>query len=76
MSTAPGYRPQLLTVAEYLALGETELRYDELVDLDDPISLVACHLGGEVGYVDGGAVTGAFATTEPFPVRLDLGALG
>lgn len=47
-----------------------------IVDLDDPISLVACHLGGELGYVDGGAVTGVFATTEPFPVRLDLGALG
>jgi Uma2 family endonuclease len=47
-----------------------------IVDLDDPISLVACHLGGELGYVDGGAVTGAFATTEPFPVRLDLDALG
>ena len=47
-----------------------------IVDLDDPISLVACHLGGELGYVDGGAVTGIFSTTEPFPVRLDLGALG
>jgi Uma2 family endonuclease len=47
-----------------------------IVDLDDPISLVACHLGGELGYVDGGAVTGSFATTEPFPVRLDLDALG
>jgi Uma2 family endonuclease len=47
-----------------------------IVDLDDPISLVACHLGGELGYVDGGAVTGIFSTTEPFPVRLDLGTLG
>jgi Uma2 family endonuclease len=47
-----------------------------IVDLDNPISLVACYLGGELGYVDGGAVTGIFSTTEPFPVRLDLGALG
>ena len=47
-----------------------------IVDLDNPISLVACHLGGELGYVDGGAVTGIFSTTEPFPVRLDLDALG
>jgi len=47
-----------------------------IVDLDDPISLVACHRGGELGYIDGGAVTGVFDTTEPFPVRLDLGALG
>jgi len=29
-----------------------------------------------LGYVDGGAVTGIFSTTEPFPVRLDLDALG
>ena len=28
------------------------------------------------GYVDGGAVTGVFAPSEPFPVRLDLDALG
>ena len=47
-----------------------------IVDLDDPISLVACHLGGELGYVGGGAVSGSFTTTEPFPVRLDLDALG
>ncbi len=47
-----------------------------IVDLDEPVSLIACHLGGELGYVDGGATTGVFTTTEPFPVRLDLGALG
>ena len=39
------------------------------------MSLIACHLAGELGYVDGGASTGVFTTTEPFPVRLDLGAL-
>ena len=47
-----------------------------IVDLDDPISLVACHLGGELGYVDGGAVSGVFITSSPFPVRLELDALG
>lgn len=47
-----------------------------IVDLDEPVSLIACHLAGELGYVDGGASTGVFTTTEPFPVRLDLGALG
>jgi Uma2 family endonuclease len=47
-----------------------------IVDLDDPISLVACHLGGELGYVDGGAVSGVFTTSAPFPVGLDLRALG
>ena len=105
--SAPAREPQLLSVAEFLALSETERlrssswrsssppgskRTDHvakradyadagiphywIVDLDDPISLVACHLDGELGYIDGGAVTGVFDTTEPFPVRLDLGALG
>ena len=36
---------------------------------------IACHLAGEFGYVDGGAVTGVFRTTEPFPVEIDLDAL-
>jgi Uma2 family endonuclease len=46
-----------------------------IVDLDEPVSLIACHLGGELGYIDAGAATGVFTTTEPFPVRLDLAAL-
>ena len=46
-----------------------------IVDLDEPVSLLACHLAGEFGYVDGGAVTGVFRTTEPFPVEIDLDAL-
>jgi hypothetical protein len=49
-------------------------------DLDDPVSLLACHLAGEFGYVDGGATTGVLRTTEPFPVEpfpveIDLDAL-
>ena len=46
-----------------------------IVDLDEPVSLLACHLAGEFGYIDGGAVTGIFRTTEPFPVEIDLDAL-
>jgi Uma2 family endonuclease len=46
-----------------------------IVELDEPVSLIVCHLGGEFGYVDGGAVTGTFRTTEPFPVEIDLAAL-
>jgi Uma2 family endonuclease len=47
-----------------------------IVDLDEPVSVVACHLGGELGYVDGGAVSGVFTTSEPFPARIDVGAFG
>jgi hypothetical protein len=46
-----------------------------IVDLDEPVSLLACHLAGEFGYVDGGAVTGVFRAAEPFPVEIDLDAL-
>jgi Uma2 family endonuclease len=49
-----------------------------VVDLGEPgdrISLTAHHLAGEFGYADGGPVSGTFAATEPFPVRIDLDAL-
>jgi Uma2 family endonuclease len=43
-----------------------------IVDVTEPVSLLACHLAGEFGYADGGAVTGTFAAAEPFPVEIDL----
>jgi Uma2 family endonuclease len=46
-----------------------------IVDIDDPVSLLDCHLAGELGYQDGGDITGTFTTTVPFPVRLQLDAL-
>ncbi|MFJ6670370.1 Uma2 family endonuclease [Actinosynnema sp. NPDC091369] len=47
-----------------------------IVDLDPPISLVACHLAGEFGYQDAGDVVGEFTTSVPFPVTLRLDGLG
>jgi Uma2 family endonuclease len=46
-----------------------------IVDITEPVSLLACHLAGEFGYADGGSVTGRFVATEPFPVEIDLQAL-
>jgi Uma2 family endonuclease len=46
-----------------------------IVDLGDPVSLLACHPAGEFGYADGGVVTARHTATAPFPVDLDLGAL-
>lgn len=46
-----------------------------IVDLDDPVTLIDCHLAAEFGYQDPGPVTGRFATTEPFPVGLKLDGL-
>jgi Uma2 family endonuclease len=47
-----------------------------IVDLAEPVSLLACHLAGEFGYADGAAVTGTFTTATPFAVEIDLSALG
>jgi Uma2 family endonuclease len=46
-----------------------------IVDVGDPVSLIACHLAGAFGYQDGGEVTGAFDAIEPFAVHVDLDAL-
>jgi Uma2 family endonuclease len=46
-----------------------------IVDIEPPVSLLACHLAGEFGYADGGAVTGTFSTSAPFPAEIDLDAL-
>jgi Uma2 family endonuclease len=46
-----------------------------IVDLTEPVSLVACHLAGAFGYADASAATGRFVTTEPFKVEIDLDAL-
>ncbi|WP_158881783.1 Uma2 family endonuclease [Amycolatopsis anabasis] len=46
-----------------------------IVDLDKPVSLVACHLTEEFGYRDAPEATGMFTATDPFPVQIDLNAL-
>jgi Uma2 family endonuclease len=46
-----------------------------IVDILPPISLLVCHLSEEFGYIDGGAVTGQFRSTEPFDLCVDLNTL-
>jgi Uma2 family endonuclease len=46
-----------------------------IVDLAEPISLLACHHAGEFGYADDGGTTNTFSTTTPFPVQFDLDGL-
>ncbi|MBB4969173.1 Uma2 family endonuclease [Saccharothrix violaceirubra] len=46
-----------------------------IVDLDEPVSLIACRLV-DGGYVDDGEVVDEFRADAPFPVRVDLNALG
>ena len=46
-----------------------------IVDLNPPVSLLACHQAGEFGYADGGERVGRLTVTEPFPVDIDLDSL-
>ena len=46
-----------------------------IVDLGRPVSLLDCHLAGDLGYADSGAVTGTFTSCVPFAVRLELDLL-
>jgi len=46
-----------------------------IIDVDGPVSLIACHLAGAFGYQDSGEVTGRHDTNDPFAAHLDLDAL-
>jgi Uma2 family endonuclease len=46
-----------------------------IIDIDEPVSLTACRLTDELGYVDDQVATGTFTTEVPFPVEIDLGRL-
>lgn len=45
-----------------------------ILDVDEPVSLLAPHAAGELGYT-GAEVTGTFRTPTPFPIVIDLDAL-
>lgn len=47
-----------------------------IVDLDEPVSLLAYHLTEQFGYRDDQESSGTFSATEPFPITLDLDQLG
>jgi Uma2 family endonuclease len=46
-----------------------------ILDIDDPISLTACRLTDDLGYVDDQVATGTFTTDVPFPVEVSLDRL-
>lgn len=63
------------TVIKHAEYSDAGIPHYWMIDLELPISLVASHQGGELGYVDAPAVTGTFTTTAPFPVTLRLDTL-
>ena len=71
---SPGSR-RIDRVVKHAEYADAGIPHYWIVDLEEPASLVACHLAGEFGYIDGGTVTGTFRTAEPFPVEIDLDAL-
>jgi Uma2 family endonuclease len=46
-----------------------------IVDIAEPVSIMACHLAGEFGYADGGEITDIFTTSAPFPFEVELARL-
>lgn len=62
-------------VAERADYADAGIPHYWILDPEDPVSLLACHLAGEFGYADGGAVHGTHRTDRPFPLVLDLDAL-
>lgn len=47
-----------------------------IVDLDEPVSLLDCYLAEGFGYQDAGGIAVRFATSQPFPVGVELNRLG
>ncbi|MCO1581700.1 Uma2 family endonuclease [Crossiella sp. SN42] len=71
---SPGSR-RTDNVAKRTEYAEAGIPHYWILDIVEPMSLVACHLTEEFGYQDDSRVTGTFTTTVPFPVTIDLGRL-
>jgi Uma2 family endonuclease len=71
---SPGSRrtDNVVKRAEYADAG---IPHYWIVDIQEPVSLLACHLTDKFGYLDAEVVGGMFTSTEPFSINLDLGDL-
>ncbi|MFI5729150.1 Uma2 family endonuclease [Kribbella sp. NPDC051587] len=68
---SPGSRrtDNVVKRAEYADAG---IPHYWIVDIQDPVSLLACHLTDKFGYLDDQVVGGTFASSSPLAVTLDL----
>ena len=71
---SPGSR-RTDNIAKRRDYAEAGIPWYWIVDISDPISLVACFNTKEFGYQDHQRVKGTFTSDEPFPVMLDLDRL-
>jgi len=46
-----------------------------IVDLDQPVTLLACHLAGEFGYQDAGTAAVMVTIREPYEFTINLDQL-
>ncbi|GLZ41648.1 Uma2 family endonuclease [Actinokineospora sp. NBRC 105648] len=63
-------------ITKYAEYAEAGIPHYWLVDTERPTSLLACHLTEQFGYQQRQEATGLFTTDEPFPLTVDLDALG
>ncbi|MGO1053151.1 Uma2 family endonuclease [Crossiella sp. CA198] len=47
-----------------------------ILDVGEPVALISCRLTENFGYQDESRATGAFRTSAPFPITVDLNRLG
>jgi Uma2 family endonuclease len=66
---------RVLKNSEYADAGVPHYWLVDVGENGDRPQLTAHHLAGAFGYIGASSVAGTFATTEPFPVRIDLDAL-
>jgi Uma2 family endonuclease len=46
-----------------------------IVDLSEPVSVLVCHLAGELGYANDHEFTDVLSVAKPFPIQLELSRL-
>jgi Uma2 family endonuclease len=60
------------TVIKPVEYAKAGIPFYWVIDLGDPLSLVAYHLAEDGRYREASATTRTFETSEPFPLRVDL----
>lgn len=71
---SPGTR-RTDTVIKHGEYADAGIPHYWIIDVEDGVSLIACQLAGEFGYLDATPLTGTVTLDEPFKARFDLHTL-